>query len=93
MVALTQNFIPLYIGGQRRAASDNSTYDVFNPSNGQILAKVAAATADDWCGQFSPYLYSLITRVDRHIPARQPLTRLQKPLKHGNTLRRDSGQP
>ena len=37
----------LYIGGDWRDASDNGTFDVINPANEQVIAKVASATVDD----------------------------------------------
>ena len=37
----------LIIDGQRVAASDAQTFDVYDPSTGEVLAKVAKATRDD----------------------------------------------
>jgi len=37
----------LYIGGEWRDASDNGTFDVINPANEQVIAKVASATVED----------------------------------------------
>ena len=37
----------LIINGERRSASDNGTFDVFDPSNGEKLAAVAKATKSD----------------------------------------------
>jgi succinate-semialdehyde dehydrogenase / glutarate-semialdehyde dehydrogenase len=37
----------LYIDGDWRDASDNGTFDVINPANEQVIAKVASATVDD----------------------------------------------
>lgn len=41
-------FIPLYIGGQERRANNDATFEVRNPANGEVVAKAAAATAEDW---------------------------------------------
>jgi len=37
----------LIIGGQARAASDGSTFDVFDPATGRALATVASGTVED----------------------------------------------
>jgi len=47
---MTQMSIPfegLAIAGQRSAASDGATIDIHNPANGQVMARVAQATAQD----------------------------------------------
>lgn len=36
-----------YIGGEWRASSDSSSFDVHDPSTGQVMASVASATVDD----------------------------------------------
>ena len=48
----------LIINGERRSASDNGTFDVFDPSNGEKLAAVAKATTFDGF----TYLSSIGTR-------------------------------
>ncbi len=37
----------ILVGGQWRAASDGSTFDVLDPSTGEVLATIADATAED----------------------------------------------
>ncbi|MDX1635596.1 MAG: NAD-dependent succinate-semialdehyde dehydrogenase [Marinobacter sp.] len=36
-----------YVGGRWTPSSDGNTFDVYNPANGEVLAKVASMTADD----------------------------------------------
>ena len=36
-----------YVGGRWKPSSDGNTFDVYNPANGEVLAKVASMTADD----------------------------------------------
>ncbi|WP_338448229.1 aldehyde dehydrogenase family protein [Niallia oryzisoli] len=37
----------LYINGKWQSAEDNQTFNVYNPANGQIIAKVSKASKDD----------------------------------------------
>jgi betaine-aldehyde dehydrogenase len=39
--------IPMFVDGEWRPASDGGTRDLINPSNGQTIATIAEATADD----------------------------------------------
>jgi aldehyde dehydrogenase (NAD+) len=38
---------PLFINGERRAGSQDEMFDIINPANGQVVAKVAKATKQD----------------------------------------------
>ncbi|MGK0312537.1 MAG: succinate-semialdehyde dehydrogenase/glutarate-semialdehyde dehydrogenase, partial [Ilumatobacter sp.] len=37
----------LFIGGQWRTSSTDSTFDVFDPATGELIVAVASASADD----------------------------------------------
>ncbi|MBU2979888.1 aldehyde dehydrogenase family protein [Alteromonas sp. C1M14] len=42
-----KNYTKLYIGGEWLASTGSETLDVVNPANGEVIAKVPAATTDD----------------------------------------------
>jgi acyl-CoA reductase-like NAD-dependent aldehyde dehydrogenase len=46
-MSASPNFVPLWINGQQRAASDGATFEVRNPQSGKVVFVSASATSDD----------------------------------------------